>query len=277
MKCRAEIAQRPVELRGEQQHRERVAERQAGVEQPEADLDGDDGDADRGQQLERQRRHERHAQRRHRHGAEALAGPRDRVGFGVRPSERPEQRQRLDGVEEPRAQAGERDELPAGARPRCAADEPREERNERTGDGEDEGRQRVDHEDGCEDEQRHRRREPRLGRDLADVRLDRLDAADERVDQLARTFGRCAAGAAPQQRAHQSVTDGDLDVAGGRVRGQLAQPRHAGAGEGEGGEAREQAPQAGDRAAADEDGVDGGAEEDEEGHGEGAGQRPAGD
>ncbi len=78
---RAHRAQRPEELGGEQQHREAGQEVQLAVIQAEADIDGDHGDADGGEELERQRRQERHAQDVHRGAAIVLRRAGDGVDF----------------------------------------------------------------------------------------------------------------------------------------------------------------------------------------------------
>ncbi len=88
-----ERAQRPVELRGEDEDTERRAELQPSVEEAQADLDGHDRGAQRRERLEHERRHEGEAQHLHRHSPVALARGLERARLVRRAPEGPQRRQ----------------------------------------------------------------------------------------------------------------------------------------------------------------------------------------
>ena len=82
VELRAELAERQVELRREDEHRQPGPEAEAPVDEPHADRDRDERDAERRRQLEHRSRQEADAQRRHRLCPVALADLGDRSPSG---------------------------------------------------------------------------------------------------------------------------------------------------------------------------------------------------
>jgi hypothetical protein len=131
VELRRELPHRKVELRCEHEHREAGLQAQAAVDEPHADRDRDERDAERCRQLEHGAREEADSERRHRRPAVALADLREDGRLGPRAVERPQRRQASDHVQEMRRQEPEC--KPALARPllRVPPDQPHEERHER--------------------------------------------------------------------------------------------------------------------------------------------------
>ena len=225
MEGAAERAQRPVELGGEDEDEERLAEADPRVEEAQPHLDRDHRRPQRRERLEHQRGDEGEAQHAHRHRAVPLARPRDRVGLVAGPPEGPQRGEALKRVEEARGQARERHPLPARALPRLLPDEPHEEGDEREGQQEHERGERVRPQDGGEDEEGDEDGEVRLGEVLGEVRVERVHPADEGVRELARALARGEARAEREQPAEEAVAHGQADRPGVGLRQDLLAPR----------------------------------------------------
>ena len=220
----AESAQRPVELGGEDEHEQRFAKPDPRVEETQPHLDRDYRRPQRRERLEHERRDEGEAQHAHGHRAVPLARPGDRVGLVTGPPERAQRGEALERVEEARGQARERRPLPAGLVPRRLPDEPHEERDEREGQQEHEGGERVRPQDGGEDEEGDEGREVRLGQVLGEVRVERVHPRGEGVRELARALARGEARAQREQPAEEVVAHGQADCPGMGLRQDLLAP-----------------------------------------------------
>ena len=131
VELRAHVAQRQVQLGREHEHRERRLEADAAVDEPHADRDRDERDAERRRQLEHRAGEERDAQRAHRRAAVLVGDARDLGRLRLAAVERAQRRQPAHDVEEVRGEQPQR--LPALARAALgrAADQPHEQRHER--------------------------------------------------------------------------------------------------------------------------------------------------
>ena len=106
-----EVAQRQVELGRQHEHRQRGLEGDPAVDEPHADRDGDERDAERRGELEHRAGEEREAERAHRRAAVLVADLLDPRGLRLASVEGPQRRQPADDVEEVGRE--ERHRLPA--------------------------------------------------------------------------------------------------------------------------------------------------------------------
>ena len=100
MPGRAEPSQRPIELRGEQEHEEPALEVEAAVEQPQTDADGHQGRAHGGQELEDEGGEEGDAEHAHRRDPERLARGGQAADRGLGPAEGLQRGEAGHGVQE---------------------------------------------------------------------------------------------------------------------------------------------------------------------------------
>ena len=100
-------------------------------EQPQPDLDRDQGRRQRGGELEHERGEEGHPQRPHRRPAVRVGDRGDHLRLGPRPAEDLQGGQALDHVEEVPAEPPEQDPLAPGLGPGLQPDEYGENRNQR--------------------------------------------------------------------------------------------------------------------------------------------------
>ena len=185
MVLRGEIPQRRVQLRREDEHRERRLERNRAVDETDADGDRDERDAERRRQLEHGTRQERDPQRRHRRAAVLLADLLEPLRLRLAAVERAERRQAADDVEEVRGE--DRERLPPLVRAlrRVPADEPHEDRHERQRQQQQPGGDRVEHRHEREHRHRHDDGEDDLRQIPRERRLQRADPRDRERRDLA--------------------------------------------------------------------------------------------
>ena len=176
MELRRELAHGEVELRRQDEHRQRSLEAEAAVDEPYARRDGDERDAQRRGQLEHRPREERDAQRADRRPPVALADPVEDVGLRPAAVERAQRREPADDVQEMRREQPERKPALARALLRVAADQPHEHGHERQRQQHQPGRDRVDRDDEPEHGHRDDDREHDLRQIAGEVGLEPLDA-----------------------------------------------------------------------------------------------------
>ena len=95
-----EVAERKVELGCEDEDCQRGLKGDAALDEPDADRDGDERNAERGCELEHGSRQEREAQRPHRRRAVLVACPLDPLDLRLAAIERPQRRQAANDIEE---------------------------------------------------------------------------------------------------------------------------------------------------------------------------------
>ena len=139
-----DAADRPVGLGGEEDGDEGGAEVHRPVGEPQADGHRDDGDADRGEQLEGGRAEEGDAERLHRRPTVALADVTHHLDLTSRAPEVDEGGQPAHDVEEVTSEAGERGPTALGRVGRRAPDEGGEDGQQRHGQHDDERARPVD-------------------------------------------------------------------------------------------------------------------------------------
>ena len=147
VEARAQLPQRQVELGREDEDEEGRLERQAAREQAQADLDRDDGGAERADHLQHERGQERHPQHLQRRVPVLLADAADQHDLLAAAVEQLQGGQPLQHVEEVRGEPAERRPLPARERIGQAADQRHEDGDQRRGQQEHQARERVDRED----------------------------------------------------------------------------------------------------------------------------------
>ena len=195
-----QLAQRHEKLRGEQQHRQRPFKGKCIRHQAQADLQRHQCRGRGGRPLQHERGLESGGQDFHGGAAEALTDGRDGRRLLTAAAERLERRQPLEHVQEVGAHPAHVGETALGQLAGAAADErhehdqhrPRKEQHQRC--------QRVDEQNDQEDERGDECRQRSGGDELGYVAVQRFDAADRAVDQLA------AALAAGQRRAQSDQT-----------------------------------------------------------------------
>ncbi len=175
MELHAHLTQRQVGLGGQQQHEQPHEQREIAGEQAEADGHRDDRDRDRGQELQREPRQERHAQHRHRLALVVARDGLDGVGRAVLASEGLQRAEPLDGVGEARGEAAERAVLPLLHAAGGEADEHHEHRDEGDRQHDDEPRQRVGEGHGADEDRHGDRGGHQLRQVAAEVRVQRLE------------------------------------------------------------------------------------------------------
>ncbi len=139
---RADLAQRQVHLRGEQQREQPAAQVQRARHQPKSDRHRNQRHRQGRQQFQHERRHERPAQRHHGLFPVGIGDPADHLHLGLRPIEDLQRRQTLDDVEEVPGQPAEHRPLLVGPGPGGEPHQHHEDRNQWQGDREhDRGRE----------------------------------------------------------------------------------------------------------------------------------------
>ena len=220
----AQQAQRQIELGGQDQHEQGIAEEHLAVEQTQADLHRDDGGAERADHLQHQRRqecHPQHVQRGVPVLACNLADDGDLLSAAV---EQLEGGQALQDVEEVAAHAAERGPLALGQCVGEAADQHHEDRDERGRQHQHRGRERVARGDKCDQGERHDGCERKLRQILAEIGIQRLDAFDCGVDQLAGALAARERGPQGQDARHQACAQRVLHLLRHPVGRHLARP-----------------------------------------------------
>ncbi len=221
---RADLADREVDLGGEDQDQQPGLQVEGAVDQPEADGDGDQCDREGGEQFQREGGDEGDPQGAQ--GGPAVVGgdPGDGGGLGAGPVEDLERGQSGDHVQEVVREPGE--PLPLTVHPGLGGhpDQHHEQRDQRQGAGDDRGRGDV----GADDPQQHRGRDDHGERQLrqvaGEVVVERVDAPGGQGGELAgapaRQVGRAERGGVVEQPAPQ----GGLHPGDGPVRDQFGEP-----------------------------------------------------
>ncbi len=176
VELRAELAQRCVELRRENQDRQPGLETEPTAVETNADGDRDERDAQRRRQLQHRSGEEADPQRAHRGPPVLLAHLDDRLGLSPTAVERAKGRQPAHDVEEVRREQPQR--VPALPRALLGvpADQPHEERHERERHQHDQGGLDVDPRRPGEHRDRHEAGEHDLGQVAAEVGLEPVHA-----------------------------------------------------------------------------------------------------
>ena len=230
----ADVAQRGVDLRREDEREQRRLEGYVAIEQSQAEEDGDDGHRERRDELQRQRRQKGDAQGRERALAVLPLDPVERARLILHPAEPDEHWEAARELGEVIGEARERGCRLIGALLRVLADEDHEHRDERHGEHDDQGAHPVGAEDPQPDDERDRDGADHGRQALRVVVVEVVEALRGEHDDAAlllRTVGRGAArrDPAPQPRS-QVALDGDGDP----VRGHLRRPSGQGAQQGAG-------------------------------------------
>ncbi len=216
MELGADPADRPVGLGRHQDGEQAGLQGHRPVGEPHADGDRDDRDRDRGEQLERGRRHEGDPQGAHGGGAVALAHLTDHLHLALGAAVADEGGQAAHDVEEVARQRRERGPLLLGLGLGGAPDQGGEERQEGEGEQHDQAADPVDPEERGERQHRHDGAGDERGEEAGGIRLDRGGA-------LGREGDRPVGGGATLRRSGQPPLDepaaqghGDLDPDPGR-------------------------------------------------------------
>jgi hypothetical protein len=235
VELRADGAQREVCLGREQQDEHRGLVTEVAREQPQADFDSDECGGECGQQLEHERGHESHSQRRHRRAPVLLGDAVDGLRLRLRPAEHLQRRQPLHDVEEVAAKPDEERPLPFGPRPGVHADECHEQRDQRQRHPDRDRGDQVGAGDTHQHGDRHEARQRQLRQVAREVRVQRVEPAGEQSRELARvlvgqphrpTSRDARSDLAPQLRFHRS--GGPQRRGLGAVRRRRAQQHHHG-------------------------------------------------
>ena len=176
MELHRELTHGEVELRRQDEHRQRSLEAETAVDEPYACGDGNERDAQGRRQLEHGAREERDAQRADRRPPVALADPVEDLGLRPATVERAQGRESADDVQEMRREQPERKPALACALLRLAADQPHEHGHERQREQHQPGRDRVDRDDEREHGHRNDDREHDLRQIAGEVGLEPVDA-----------------------------------------------------------------------------------------------------
>ena len=225
MEARPQQAQGQVELGGEQQDEERLLEGQAPVKQAQADLDGDDGGAERGDHLQRQGGEEGDAQHTHGRQAEALGGVADDLDLRPAAGEHLERCQPLEHVEGVGVEAGEGGPLAAGGGLRLVADEHHENGDERGGEEQDQGGEGVDGEDEEQEDQRRKGSQGELGQVLGVIGVQGFDTLGGGSHELAAALSAGIGGTQVEEAAEQARAQVELEAAGEGGGGKRSPPQ----------------------------------------------------
>ena len=229
-------AQGRVELRSQHEDRERGRERDGAVDEPDAELDGDDRSAERGRQLECERGQKGDAQRRHR-GAPVVVGVRrDRIGLRRAAPVRAQRREAAHDIDEVGRE--ERERPPAAHRRVLGrlADQDPEDRDQRHRAREHDRGGDVVQRDPDEEHGRDDRRERELRQEPGEVRLERIGAVEHGAGDLSGLQRTEPAGARPHElREHPLAQRRQRGRRGERATA-LERPPEEAARDGDGGE-----------------------------------------
>ena len=218
----ADVAQRQVGLRGEQQDEQRGLVPDVPGQQPQPHLHGHQRGRQRGGQLQHERRQERDPQGGHGSGPVLAGHVLDDLGLGPGAAERLERGQALDHVEEMAAEPGKQQPLAPGARGAVAADEDGEERDERQCHGYDQPGQPVRGGHPGQYRQRHQAGEHERRQVPGEVGVEGVEPRDGQRGDLARPLAGQPGRAEPQRPGDEAAAQLRLDPGGGAQRRYLA-------------------------------------------------------
>ena len=177
VELRADAAQRPVGLRGEQQHHQRGVQAEVAGGQPQAHQHGDQRDREGRDQLEHRRGGERQPQRAQGRPPVAVGDLADPPRLGAGPAEGDQHRQPAHHVEEVARQRRQRPPLPRRPVTGGQPDQSAEERQQRKREGDHEGAEQVLGRDRHQRQRRQHGREHQRRQVAGEVRLGGRDPA----------------------------------------------------------------------------------------------------
>ncbi len=223
---RADLAQREVDLRRQDQHQQPGPEPHRAVHQAEADRDRDQRDRDGGEQFQREGGDEGDPQGAQGGLAVLVGDLGDGGGLRLRPVEDLERGQPLDHVQEVVREAGETAPLTVHPGLGGQPDQHHEERDQRQRRGDDRGRDPVRAEDPGQQHHRHHHREGELRQVAGEVVVQRVDPPGGVRGQLAGAPPLQVAGAERGGVVQQPPAQHRLDPGHRPMGRQLGQPGH---------------------------------------------------
>ncbi len=244
------------ELRGEQQHRQRLIEGQQVVHQPQADLKRHQGGGGGSGPLHHQRGLEGGGQHFHGGVAELPADVADIVHLLPAAAEELQRGQSLQHVQEEGAHPTHLGKAAGGQRARAAADEGQQQQQHGPGEQEHQRGPGVNDQHQQENQDGGDSRHVAGGQELGDVTVERFHAGHGGVDQLSAALALGVGRAELQQMAGQPAAHVGFQPAGGLLGGRFEQPEQAGAADDQPEHEQEEGQQGVSALAAQEDAVD---------------------
>ncbi len=180
------LPQRQIRLGRQHQDDQTDVQVHLAVHEPHADRHGDQGDGDRGQQLQREGGQEGDAQRPHRRLPVLTGDPPDRLGLCLGPAEHLQRRQARPDVQEVPGQPGQQPPLTVHPGLRGPADQHHEDRDQGERPEDDGRRDPVLGDDPREHRHRHHHGEPELRQIAREVVVQGIDPAGRQRHQRPR-------------------------------------------------------------------------------------------